>query len=295
MPSTASFEYEKVDERFSGGAIGQPSTVTHTYIVWRKVGTIDIGKDASLMMTENLLPEMNEYFNLPSAGVRDWAQYARFKGYDAEYIGNGKARFVYRYSTLYVPDPVIVAGQELALPASTDYQSLVRTIKVYRYGYVTDPPSTVADSTMADIGGISVQGTRGALDIQVPQMRVRLRLVVNADVQAISAAAGVVIQYVNKQNNAAFLGFPAYSVICEGASLSTIDNDFYEVVFDFLYDRFYHHEQVVTMDADGRPTMTSGGNYLRVDWKRLPRTKIDFNDIFSTATRQKARAEKGFF
>lgn len=295
MPSTTTFNYEITDERFSAGSIGQPSTIQQTLIVWRITGTLNLAKDVSTMLSENLIPEMNEYYNVSSPGLRDWAQYARFRGYDAEYLGNGKARMVLRYSTLYVPDPTIVSGQELALPASTDYQSLVRTIKVYRYGYVTNPPSTVADTTTADIGGISVQGTRGALDIQVPQMRVRLRLVVNADVQAISAAAGVVIQYVNKQNNAAFLGFPAYSVICEGASLSTIDNDFYEVVFDFLYDSFYHHEQVVTMDADGRPTMTTSGAYARVDWKRLPRSKVDFNDIFSTATRQKARAEKGFF
>jgi hypothetical protein len=294
MPSTASFNYEIVDEKFRAGNGSSPSTVQQTLIVERKTGNVNLGKDPSLMLTENLIPELNEYYNVTSPGVRDWQQYARFKGWDGEYVGNGKVRLVLNYSTFYMPDPTIVSGQELALPATTDYQSMIRSIKLYRYGYVTDPPSTVSDTTTADIGGISVQGTRGALDVQVSQMRIRLRLMANADVQGISTAAVVVVQYVNKLSNASFLGFPAYSILCEGASLANVDHDFYEIVFDFLYDAFYHFDQVVSMDSDGRPTM-NGTNYLRVDWKRLPRTKIDMNNIFSTATRQKARAEKGFF
>lgn len=125
-------------------------------------------------------------------------------------------------------------------------------------------------------------------------MRIRLRLVQNADLAGISTTAGVVALYVNRISNAVFLGFPAYSVICEGASLSTLEGEFYEVVFDFLYDTFYHHEQVVQMAADGRPDM-SAGNYTRIDWKRFPRSAVNFNDIFGTNTRQKAIAEKGFY
>lgn len=295
MPSSTTFQWEIVSERFSSGTIGQPSTITQVLIVEKKAGaSFDLAKDVSTMLTENVLPELNEQYNVSSPGVRDWAQNATCRGYDYEHISNAKARFTIKYATLVSIDPVVVSGQEFALPASTDYQSMLRTTKIFREGYTTNPPTTSSNSTTADIGGTNVQGTRGGRDIQVPQMRVRLRLVQDADTQGISATAAIVIQYVNRINNAAFLGFPAYSVICEGASLGALEGEFYEVVFDFLYDTFYHHEQVVEMDADGRPKM-SAGNYVRVDWKRFPRAAVDFNDIFSTNTRQKARAEKGFF
>lgn len=294
MPSTTSFNYEIVQTRFSAGTIGTPSTIQQTLIVERKVGNVDLAKDVSVMLTENLIPELNEDYSVTSPGVRDWAQYATFRGYDAEYVGSGKVRITLRFSTMYAVDPTVVSGQELALPASTDYQSMLRTTKIFREGYSTNPPTTSANSTTADIGGTNVQGTRGGRDIQVPQMRIRLRLVQNADLSGITTTAGVVLQYVNKISNATFLGFPAYSVICEGASLASLEGEFYEVVFDFLYDTFYHHEQVVQMAADGRPDMTAG-NYVRVDWKRFPRSAVNFNDIFSTNTRQKAIAEKGYF
>lgn len=295
MPSTTTFNYEIIGTRFNAGGLGTASTIDQTLIIEKKGGTINLGKDVSVMITENLVPELDEYYNPGSSpAATDWAQYARFRGYDAEYVGAGKVRMTLRYSTMWTVDPNGVTGQALAMPASTDYSSMIRSIKLFRYGWVTDPPSTASDSTTADIGGISVFGTRGGLDVQVPQMRIRLRLVQNADIQAISAAAGVVIQYVNKLSNATFLGFPAYSILCEGASLANVDGDFYEIVFDFLYDAYYHFDQVPFYDADGRPTMTTGGSYFRVDWKRLPRTKTDFNNIF-TGTRQKAIAEKGFY
>lgn len=293
MPSTTTFNYEIIQTRFGVGTIGQPSTIQQTLVIERKTGNIDLAKDVRLMLSENLVPELNEYYNVTSPDVRDWAQYARFRGYDAEYLGNGKVRMTLKYATLYSVDPTVVAGQELAMPASTDYQSMIRTTKIFRTGYTTNPPPTL-DSTTADIGGANVQGTRGGRDIQVPQMRIRLRLVQNADLAGISTTAGVVALYVNRISNAVFLGFPAYSVICEGASLSTLEGEFYEVVFDFLYDTFYHHEQVVQMAADGRPDM-SAGNYTRIDWKRFPRSAVNFNDIFGTNTRQKAIAEKGFY
>ena len=294
MPSTTTFSYEIIQTRFSVGTIGQPSTIQQTLVVEKKGGVaIDLAKDVSVMLAENLIPELNEDYNVVSPGVRDWAQYATFRGYDAEYVGNGKVRMTLKYATLYSVDPTVVAGQELAMPASTDYQSMIRTTKIFRTGYTTNPPAAL-DSTTADIGGSSVQGTRGGRDIQVPQMRVRLRLVQNADLAGISTTAGVVALYVNRISNATFLGFPAYSVICEGASLASLEGEFYEVVFDFLYDTFYHHEQVVQMAADGRPDMTAG-NYTRIDWKRFPRSAVNFNDIFSTNTRQKAIAEKGFY
>lgn len=295
MPSSTNFQWEIVQTRFSVGTIGTPSTIQQTLIVEKKGGVaIDLAKDVSVMLTENVIPELNEDYNVSTPGVRDWAQYATFRGYDAEYLGNGKVRMTLKYATLYSVDPTVVAGQELAMPASTDYQSMLRTTKIFREGYTTNPPTTSSNSTTADIGGTNVQGTRGGRDIQVPQMRVRLRLVQNADNQGIATTAGVVLQYVNKISSATFLGFPAYSVICEGASLAILEGEFYEVVFDFLYDTFYHHEQVVQMAADGRPDM-SAGNYVRVDWKRFPRSAVNFNDIFGTSTRQKAIAEKGFF
>jgi hypothetical protein len=100
--------------------------------------------------------------------------------------------------------------------------------------------------------------------------------------------------YIGTRNNAAFLSFPSNSLTCEGISFSDVAEEYYEVAFEFLYDRYYGHEQVPQYDADGKPAR-SGSNLLRVDWKRQPLSGANFNLIFASDARLQLRAEQGYW
>ena len=68
-----------------------------------------------------------------------------------------------------------------------------------------------------------------------------------------------------------------------------------EVIFEFLYDKFFHFSQVATIDADGRPKMTTSGQLSEVKWMRLPRTATDFNNIYAGDTALKSYVEDGWW
>jgi hypothetical protein len=52
---------------------------------------------------------------------------------------------------------------------------------------------------------------------------------------------------------------------------------------------------VATVDADGRPKMTTGGQLSEVKWMRLPRTSTDFNNIYAGDTALKSYVEDGWW
>ena len=66
-------------------------------------------------------------------------------------------------------------------------------------------------------------------------------------------------------------------------------------MFDFLIDPYRHFSQVATLDADGRVKMTSAGAISEVKWQRLPRTGVDFNNIFASDTLLQTKTLNGWW
>jgi hypothetical protein len=181
------------------------------------------------------------------------------------------------------------------LPAQFSFVTASRNLKLHRMSWATSPPTTSTNST-GDIGGTSVTGADGFESVQIGQVRIRLRATQDASVVPLDTAATTLTNYANTTNSASFCGFPAYSLICEGVNLEKEQGtEFYEVVFEFLYDKFFHFSQVATVDADGRPKMTTGGQLSEVKWMRLPRTATDFNNIYDGDTALKSYVEDGWW
>lgn len=179
------------------------------------------------------------------------------------------------------------------LPAYCEYNASLRTTEIWRRGWTTTPP-TAADAT-GDIGGFELASTKGGVPTEVPQVRIRLRFVRDADAASMLSQATTVTTYIGKINSQTFMGYPAGSVICEGMNMVHLNQEYYETVLDFLYDSFNHHSQVPDLNPDGTVKETASGEAEVVKWKRITRTSTDFNAIFGGNATLKAIVEKGYW
>ena len=245
------------------------------------------------MVTDGALPiiDFDEY------GVgSSWQQFCRARSIQVQQLENGKAvQASISFRTKYIISPCSTESPITMLPAQFSFVTASRNLKLHRISWTTNPLTTSGNIT-GDIGGTSVTGADGFESVQIGQVRIRLRATQDASVVPVTTAATSLTNYSNTINNAAFCGFPAYSLICEGVNIEKEQgSEFYEVIFEFLYDKFFHFSQVATIDADGRPKMTTGGQLSEVKWIRLPRTATDFNNIYAGDTALQTYAENGWW
>jgi len=279
--------YASTTNSYSGqvGELGQPSTIRITKTVWRVDGNgIDVDNEISAMEAEGHIPVYNQLWATASAGM-SWEQYARARTRDYELMPGGLAvRFTLTYSTMYYLDP----AQSVAyyhLPCAIEYASKVRSVRLYRTGWSVAPPTTSANIS-ADIGGTAIGGGHTGQTYQINQVAIRIRQTLDASETAMTAMYADKFNFVQKRNSVAFGGFPAYSLFCEGVSVAKTGNgfEFYEVVFDVLFDSWYHFEQVPTTGEDSLPVLNNLYQPTEVKWTRLGASTIDFNLMFPGAT-----------
>jgi hypothetical protein len=289
MPSTTTFTYGTVGFSAQAGEYREESTITERRHLERNDGTaFDILKDTVLAEVEGALPRRGDPALGSGTGVT-WQQFARFRGYTVEQLPNASgAMFTLTWSTMYVlsePSTYYTIGE------SVEFQSINRSMRIYRTGWSTNPPA--ASDASADIGGTATQGLGDSNVWPVNQCRIRMRFIQDATAVQIVTSAANLSNYNNTRNSATFLGCAARSLICEGVTFNPVKHEFYEVTFDFLFCPFFHHEQVPDLAPDGRPDRVSTGPKT-VKWKRLPRTETDFNDIYGGSTALKAIVERGY-
>jgi hypothetical protein len=225
-------------------------------------------------------------------GGSDWLSGALVRGIDWNMGGNGRGlTATVRYSTRYFETKfgkglnrteenianatALESGARcLLLPCMVIPTFRTRSMKMYRDNPSMTGPNATNDISASDIGGLQKQR-----DIDVRQVALKLRFVVDANSQGIDALTGVLQAYVGKKNSDSFLGYGAQNLICDGAAINHLEHEFYEVVMDYLYDEYFHHSQIVQPDQDGRPRMM-GTDYADVRWARDARTAVAFNDIW---------------
>ena len=195
---------------------------------------------------------------------------------------------------MYFVDPTSSSSLRYQLPAMSEYTARQRTTKVYRTGWSTVPPPTLNISA-SEIGGTNVVGGSTAIDMLVPQISIRVRATQDSSVTSMLQAT-TLANYMGKLNSVAFMGAAIGTVLCEGVSVSKTGagTEYYEVIFEFLYDFWAHHEQVPTCEPTGRPLQGSTGP-SEVKWKRVGRDSADFNAIYSGDAVLKNLIEKGYW
>jgi len=229
-----------------------------------------------------------------------WSQYARARSYDWTTGENGYCKLTVRWSTMWTSDPTTQmtgpgdppTGLYMCLPVSVEYHASSRAANIWRNGWTVPPP--VAADVSLDVGGTLFSGGKEGLAVQVPQVRLRLRLVQDSFVTGMSAQYALLTPYVNTRNSDVFMDFPIGSLVCEGINMLHLQGEFYEIVVDYLYDANNHHEQVATLDPTGSVKVT-GSDVSEVLWKRITMDTTAFNDIFLADADLKAIAEKGYW
>jgi hypothetical protein len=292
MPNVYTATTVSIETR--AGELGQPRTITVIRHVRRNDGAfINMDTEIAAMQAEGHVPYMNAaYAPTPPTGMT-WERYALCR--DINYRTDNASRvitFTLMFSTLWMED----RGAETltyVLPSSTEYVARTRATNIYRTGWSVQPSNTNAS---ADIGGTAVSNGTQPVSIQVAQVQMRVRLTLDASVNDMLYATTGLSTYINKINTAAFAGCAAGTLICEGVSAAktSAGYEFYEVIFEFLFDPFFHLEQVCDTDEKGYPRIASNVPSV-VKWKRPARTGIDFNNIFNADTGWQRRTLEGWW
>lgn len=285
MPSTTTYNYEIKSVSAQAGEYGEESSVSQVRHIWRKDGAyFQIDYDSKTAEDEGALPRRGDVGYASGTGLT-WQQFVRFRGYSVRALPNGAgAEYTLTWTTRYCLTLHGGGGSPAsyyALKSGISFSSLTRSMKIYRVNWTVNPPA--ASDASADIGGTNLQGGQDAMAFLISQNRFRVTFEQDATVTTMQAAAAQLSSYQNYTNSATFMGMAARTVLCEGVHVNPVKDEFYEVAFDFLYDGFYHHEQVPTLDTDGRAKRSASG-LSEVKWKRLPYGTTDFNNIFAGNT-----------
>ena len=274
------------------------STITVVYRVnWTGATTpgspppgIDLPYGLDLVLAEaGVLPKIDTAYPAPGSGSSTWQQTALVRSITAvpqqQYIDvNVVYDTMYFYSATAkknVSGTVSAAAADVYLPARTVYQSARRSANAWRGNWATNPPAG-SDST-TDIGGSMISAGKTPQRIDVAQMKIRMKLLVDTAIQTPTDITAAAIAYVGKRNSDVFLGWPAGSLVCDSASLTQVDHEFFELSMEYTWDEWNHHNQTPETAPDGVSIkMASPTDVFAVFWKRENRASVAFNDIFGT-------------
>lgn len=149
-----------------------------------------------------------------------------------------------------------------------------RTVSMYRQrngtgflpadGAVSWPPSTDMGHARVDING-------NPRRYQVVQQQITIETEVDrtsSNSQTTNSVndpdwAGTVTTFVNKRNDSTFLGWAKGSLLMTGVT-ATLDSEMWRVSATFLFDDWYHLEQVPISAPNGMPIMMNGATIAGV-------------------------------
>lgn len=250
--------------------------------------------DYQLMIDEGVIPKLGQDLLSwsPVASSDFPAETMRCRSVDFQTETTGDLRVICTFNTLYSVKPSTVNNTPYwGMPSSMEWQGSARTMPAWRKSWTTAPPAG-ADTT-TDIGGSSYDGKLQGVPLQVSQIRIRVKFTLDSSVTKMMDQYNAVASYIGKINSDTFLLFPAGSVICESITMGKIQHEYYELIFEFLWDEFKHHDQVPKTEPDGSVEIDSTGNAKEVYWQRVNRTSAPFNNIWNSDLQLKDLVETG--
>jgi hypothetical protein len=289
--TTATYTRYRLSEQMQYSELGGKTVLVVNYRLVKNAGTVlDFPTELTQILTEAALPKIGQA--LSGSGL---LQFLRCRGYSYQQMADGEGSGVLvtvTFDTMYAQNRNDLARFDLA--SSWEYNAVTRTVPLYRRSWTSGPPANL-DESASDIGGTALTGGDASRSNIVTQVRARLKFIQDATVgSGMIGAATSLASYTGYSNSASFGGFPARTLVCEGVNIGKLDGEYYQIIFDFLYDPWYHHEQYATLDADGKVKLTSG-NPTEVKWKRQTRSTVDFNSIWAGDATLQAMTNKGYY
>jgi hypothetical protein len=176
-----------------------------------------------------------------------------------------------------------------------------RRTGMYRQGATFPTNGSVTWPTgVVDIGGTKVDTNGNPRTALVPQQAIQIELLRDRTPASSVAAytaddpnwGSILTDYISKRNSAVFLGWEIGSVLCTGIT-ATLDSEMWRIQASFLFDRWYHLEQVPIPNLTGQPVLFPGATVAgqqinqttKVGWYQQFSGTADLNDLFDTAWR----------
>jgi hypothetical protein len=132
---------------------------------------------------------------------------------------------------------------------------------MYRSAPTFPTNGSVVFSAAVDIAGDKVDTNGKPKVYDVPQQLVTIETQYDRTLPQGSPAAeplwSVYTSYVGNRNSAVFLGFPIGTLLYQGFQTAPEDN-YYRMSHTFLYDAWFHLEQIPAPNPTGEPILTAG-------------------------------------
>jgi hypothetical protein len=139
--------------------------------------------------------------------------------------------------------------------------TVVRSTAMYRKNATFPSNGTVAFTGGADIAGDKVDTNGKPKVYDVPQQLVTIETQYDRTLPSGTPSAepkwSVYTSYVGQRNEAEFLGFPIGTLLYQGFQTAPEDN-YYRMSHTFLYDAWYHLDQIPAPNPTGEPVLVAG-------------------------------------
>ena len=139
--------------------------------------------------------------------------------------------------------------------------TVVRSTAMYRYNPTFPTNGSVTFSGAVDIAGDKVDTNGKPKVYDVPQQLVTIETQYDRTLPQSGPAAepdwATYTSYVGTRNSAAFLNFPTGTLLYQGFQTAPEDN-YYRLSHTFLYDAWYHLEQIPAPNPTGEPILVAG-------------------------------------
>lgn len=178
----------------------------------------------------------------------------------------------------------------LLLPVEVDFDATPRSVLMYRSPSFSTQPAADLNTT-TDIGGTKVDYAGKPIQALIPQMTVRVSLVIDASQTTLTVVYDKVDSVRGKWNNATFLHWSANQVYCESAGVSHIRDEYYRATFNLRWDLWYGCEQQPKTDVWGKAAVDSNGAASTVTWKSLVRSTANLGLMFDLSNNPTAAAQ----
>lgn len=178
----------------------------------------------------------------------------------------------------------------LLLPVEVDFDATPRSVLMYRSPSFSTQPAADLNTT-TDIGGTKVDYAGKPIQALIPQMTVRVSLVIDASQTTLTVVYDKVDSVRGKWNNATFLHWSANQVYCESAGVSHIRDEYYRATFNLRWDLWYGCEQQPKTDVWGKAAVDSNGAASTVTWKSLVRSTANLGLMFDLSNNPTAATQ----
>lgn len=267
-------EYSQTSSQYDESA----GRLVNTWLVWDEAGTKAIGPQTVLAtlrglsspaaLTSNLYPRKAFGSGFSQGSVADTL---RLRDIQVEMMGPAKgwmAKLTLTYGTRYTLRRE--NSPQALLPVHRSVQPSQRAMACYRdiNGSAAFPSGTTLESA-GDIGGTKLDEGGQPVMVPVPQITVTLVSIIDTFQTDITAYDAAWTTHSLTVNNAAFLGFPAYSCLLTDVGFQHLEDEYYTGRIVFIHDTYKFFEQVAKRDTDGKVKIENAtGQASDVRWKR---------------------------